>query len=316
MDPGMRIVFFGMRGRFSRIPLERLLEAGANVVAVITPQVQPISGKFPRLIEPAAIPASDLLILNSHLRPTIVDVASAHQIPLWEVDSLSRPETVTLLTDQQPDLIAVACFPYIFPKPILQLPTYGCVNLHPSLLPAYRGPAPLFWIARSNERETGVTLHLLDEGLDTGDIVAQRRFLRPDGISGVELEQRCAKAGAALLVSAVQQLAQGQPLPHHPQSQQEAAYFPWPAEKDLIIPAHWSARRAFNFLRGAENWPLKIRLDDKLFVIRVAMSYSADHFLSEPFKLVGDKLWVQFQPGVLRAKVSLQNIFPGRDRFE
>jgi methionyl-tRNA formyltransferase len=148
-----------------------------------------------------------------------------------------------------------------------------------------------------------VTLHLLDEGVDTGDIVAQAAFERPDGLSEAQLEQQAATVGAALLQQTLQQIQQGQALPRQPQPEQEASYYPWPCETDFIITPDWPARRAFNFLRGAAGWPLTIQIDERVFPIRTALSYSTEHSLEQPYILLGDELWVQFQPGVLRAKI-------------
>jgi methionyl-tRNA formyltransferase len=237
------------------------------------------------------------------LEENILHLAGIHNIPVWQVGSLSDAQTAALFLDLQPDLMVVACFPYIFPAELLQLPQHGCLNLHPSLLPAYRGPAPLFWIARNDEQITGVTLHFLDEGLDSGDIVAQTQIERVEGMTETALDRCCAEEGAELLLSAVRQLGQGQRLPRQPQPEVGASYFPWPGETDLIIPIDWPARRAFNFVRGAENWPLVIKFDDAQFCIRIAISYALDQMLDQPYVLLGDELWVQFQPGVLRAKL-------------
>jgi methionyl-tRNA formyltransferase len=244
-------------------------------------------------------------MVDPYLQPNIVHLAWARQIPVWEVGSLAGPATRAVLAELQPDLISVVCFPYVFPPALLELPRYGCINLHPSLLPAYRGPAPLFWIARQDERNTGVTLHFLDRGVDTGDIVAQVRFEREDGLSEAELEQQCAGEGAALLLEAVQRLEAGRPLPRSPQPEVDASYFPWPGEVDYLISTDWPARRAFNFLRGAAKWPLRIKTETAEFVVRTATSYSPDQKLEQPFLLFGDEVWVQFQPGVLRARIYL-----------
>ena len=110
-------------------------------------------------------------------------------------------------------------------------------------------------MARQGERRAGVTLHFLDEGVDSGDIVAQTAFTWPDGISEGELEQRCAEAGAELVLTAVRQLAQGDQLSYRPQPTEGSSYFPWPAEPDFVIPTDWEVRRAFNFLRAASRCP-------------------------------------------------------------
>jgi methionyl-tRNA formyltransferase len=299
-----------MKGQFSRIPLEKLLAARIDVGGVMVPASPPTAKHLPRRVEPGQAAFSDLPIVEPYLEQTVIQLAWAHQIPVWEVGSLNQPATMALLAELQPELIVVVCFPRIFPPALLALPRFGCLNLHPSLLPAYRGPAPLFWIARQDERETGVTLHFLDEGIDSGDIVGQAAFEREDGLSEAELEQRCAAVGADLLITAIRQLEAEQPLPGTPQPEAGASYFPWPGEADYVIPNHWPARRAFNFLRGAAGWPLKVLIEAeaRTFIIRVAISYSAEQQLEQPYQLFGDEAWFQFQPGVLRAKIYPQEL--------
>lgn len=298
-----RLIYFGMGGQFSLTPLKRLLEAGAQVCAVVTPADRAETGPFPRRLQPPMPAPSALPMAGAYLEQSIIHLAWNRQIPVWEVASLSGAETLTLLASFQPELISVVCFPYIFPSALLELPRYGCLNLHPSLLPAYRGPAPLFWIARQDERTTGVTLHFLDQGIDSGDIVAQSRFHRPDGLSGTALERRCAEAGAALLVEALDQLDHSGRFPGRPQPKAGACYFSWPTETDCVIPTHWPARRAFNFIRGAESWPLTIALGETKLPVQSALSYSAEQILAEPYRIFGNDTWIQFQPGVLRAKI-------------
>jgi methionyl-tRNA formyltransferase len=244
-----------------------------------------------------------LPLLNPYIDPNILHLSWSHCIPVWEVGKLAEPATLELLASLQPDLLVVACFPDRLPQMLLQLPRYGSLNLHPSLLPAYRGPAPLFWQARQGETRTGVTLHFLDESLDSGDIVAQSAWPWPDGLAEAELERLAAEAGADLVTAAVEQAAQGQALPRRPQSEMGSSYFPWPAEQDFVISTGWPARRTFNFLRAAARWPLGIAVGAEYFPIRIAISYESEQRLGQPYVLQDDELRVQFQPGVLRVKI-------------
>jgi methionyl-tRNA formyltransferase len=157
-------------------------------------------------------------------------------------------------------------------------------------------------MARQGEVRAGVTLHFLDEGLDTGDIVAQADWPWPDGISGGALEEQCAGRGADLLLEAVQQLAEGKAVPRLPQSE-AGTYFPWPQEDDCLIPTSWPARQAFNFMRIAEGRPLAIEIEGRQFSVRIANGYDPTAELGQPYAFQNDQLWVQFQPGVL--KISL-----------
>ncbi len=275
--------------------------SGLDVCAVIVPAAKGSGAALPRQLKKPVPAPTDLPVITPWLQENIIHLAWEHQIPVWEVGRLSAPKTLEILSDLQPDLAAVACFSRFFPPQLLELPRFGCLNLHPSLLPAYRGPEPLFWIAYHDERETGVTLHFLDEGVDSGDIVAQSRIARPDGLSAAKLEQQCAAEGALLLLSAVQQLDQQGTIMRRKQAENEASYFPSPGAEDFVIPGDWPARRAFNFLRGAKGWPLHLKVGDDRFRIRVVKSYSSEHSLGKPYLIFGDELWVQFNPGVLRA---------------
>lgn len=296
----MNLIFFGMTGLMSLAPLEDLLNSGIEVKAVIIPADQPTTIPLPHRIEPPRPAPTDLPLINPYFSQNIVHLAWEHGIPVWQVARLSDPPTLALLAELHPDLMVVACFPSIFPASVLQLPRYGCLNLHPSPLPAYRGPVPLFWMARQGEHQAGVTLHFMDQGADTGDIVAQTSFPWPEGMSGPELEQRCAAAGGQLLVAAVKQLAQNGQLPRRPQPTEGSSYFSWPADEDLLIPTTWEARRAFNFLRAASDWPLVIAAGEKRFPVRRALDYMSDQVLGQPYRYEGDEVWIQFQPGVLR----------------
>ncbi|MBE7474705.1 MAG: hypothetical protein DPW09_01800 [Anaerolineae bacterium] len=297
----IRIIFLGMSGSFSRRPLETLLAGGVEVSAVILPAASSSLDPLPRRVEPARPALSALPVINPYLHPNLIHLAWTQDIPVWEIDSLSDPPTLALLAALKPDLIVVACFPFILPAAVLQLPHYGCLNLHPSLLPAYRGPIPIFWMARQGERQAGVTLHFMNEGLDSGDIVAQTAFDWPDGISGRELEQRCAAEGGVLLLEAVRQLAETGQLPGRPQPREGSSYFSWPTDQDLVIPSDWEARRAFNFARAAaEEWPLVIAAGEQHFPVGRALGYETDLMLDQPYRFEEGEVWIQFRPGVLR----------------
>ncbi len=205
---------------------------GTNILGVIVPnptrRQQPSS---PRLLpSPTSYLNSNrsfqsLPLLPIEQQENIVQLAWRHNLPVWTVDTLNHVDVLTFLTDLNPDLICVVCFPYLFPKALLVLPPQGCLNIHPSLLPAYRGPDPLYWILQHGLDRTGVTLHFLDESLDTGDIVFQTAFDLPKGISEMALSDRCAIEGAALLAEAIRHLKNGS-LPRQPQATKGASYYP------------------------------------------------------------------------------------------
>lgn len=296
----------GMRGQFSRIPLVRLIDESIDVQAVVVPAVSPdqaTAGPVRRLSpEPNR---SEVPLLTPFVEPNVTHLAWQHGIQVLEVGRLADPTTLATLAAFGPDAICVACFNQKFPPALLALPRYGCINLHPSLLPAYRGPAPLFWAFRNGERETGVTVHLMDEGLDTGDILLQKRITIPEGTCGDDLEARCAWMGAGLMVEAVRSLWAGTARPTR-QPDEGSSYFPWPSPDDFCISPEWPARRAFNFVRGVVSLtgPPEIHVAGHCFVVREAVSYSAYGELDGPFLRDGINLWIQCTPGLLHAVIS------------
>lgn len=294
----IRLVYFGMTGLFSIPPLAALLEAGADPAAVIVPADQSARSPLPRQLEPPSGPPG-LRLLTPSLNETVVQLAWQHSIPVWAVGKPSEPDTLALLSELQPDLIAVVCFPYRFPPDLLALPRHGCLNLHPSKLPAYRGPTPLFWQVRHNERRIGVTLHFLNEALDQGEIIFQTEIALTAGMGEAELTIRAAAAGGALLVRAMQRLNGGQSLPRRPQSEAEASYFPPPTPPDLSVPLDWPAQRAFDFCRGAESWPLTLSPPEATIFIDRVLSFEAGQSLPQAFVQDEETIRVRFNPGVL-----------------
>lgn len=240
---------------FSRPVLQALLDAGRPPAALVLPnptRTAPLAS-----LPPLANQQTDqrLPVLTTP-QASLSQTASLHQIPLLTLGDLRHSGTLAALRAYQPDFLITACFPRLLPSEMLALPRVGCLNLHPSLLPAYRGPEPLFWQFYFGETRTGVTLHWMDEGADTGDLLAQTEVPFPDGISLSQAETLTAQAGGALLCRA---LSAPDPLPRIPQPTRGASAHPRPTADDLVIPTMWEVRRAFNFLRAVEAWgPLEV----------------------------------------------------------
>src|SRR5690606_35871892 len=138
--------------------------------------------------------------------PSIDSLAHAARLPLFAVRTLNDEATIAMLGELRPDLIVVACFPKLLPGRLLARARHGGINLHPSLLPALRGPDPLFWTFRQALSETGVTLHELTDQFDAGPIVARARRDVPDGIRAPDLEHDLAVKGADLLLEVITSL--------------------------------------------------------------------------------------------------------------
>jgi methionyl-tRNA formyltransferase len=205
----------------------------------------------------------------------LTQIAWEHHIPVWEVDRLAHPDTIATLAAYQPDVICVACFSRLIPRALIDLPRYGCLNVHPSLLPANRGPVPLFWTFREGRDTTGVTIHFMEKHMDSGEILAQEVIALHDGMSYNELEVLCALRGGNLLAATIWALYEGR-AKSYPQDETKSSYHSFPEDADFVVPARdWSARHVYNFICGISSWstPITLLLDGKRFVVQKAISY-------------------------------------------
>ncbi len=225
------VIYFGTTGAFSAPPLEALLRAGYDVRAVVLAaldRAQPIR----RVPVTKATPRGRSLPLLATLGDqNIVALATERKIPVWEVGDLRASATRETLAGYAPDALCVACFARKLPASVLSLPRLGALNVHPSLLPDNRGPDPLFWTFWRGDEATGVTIHLMDERLDTGPILTQQGEPIPEGVTEAALEARLATLGGELLARSLDTLADGSAHPQ-PQDESQATSFPWPTEGD------------------------------------------------------------------------------------
>ncbi|GCE02932.1 methionyl-tRNA formyltransferase [Dictyobacter aurantiacus] len=279
-SPGMRILFFGMECDFSLPSFTALLQNGFEVCAVVIPadgDTLPGIHVAPAIV-PKVAPRSrrGSLPMFTTATASLTQMAWAHAIPVWQVRELKDPETLATLAAYQPDILCVACFSRIIPRALLELPRLGGINVHPSLLPANRGPLPLFWTLRAGEEQTGVTIHRLTTALDSGPILAQETIAVPEGVRYGELEVLCAGVGARLLAQTVGALASGQ---CHARAQDEAlsSYHPYPGDNDYVVNAReWGARRLYNFIRGVASVerPVEVLHGNGYLLAVDAVSYS------------------------------------------
>lgn len=306
-----RVVFFGMVGQFSLPPLEALLAAGFDVRSVVMAGLEaraPASEPFVRrqAIRAAQTKGRVLPMLAPSAERNILTVAAERDIPVLEAYNLSDTRTLDALAAFAPDAICVACFPRKLPPALLRAPRLGCLNVHPSLLPDNRGPDPLFWTFRRGDHETGVTIHLMDEGLDTGPILLQESVPVTDGVSESELERQLAQRGGALLASALRGLAEGTIKPA-PQDEARATSYSFPGPDDFVVTHDRSARWAYNFIRGvgARGEPISIAVEDQAFQAVAALGFEEQGALGGSWRLDGDELWLQCSPGVLHVRVAV-----------
>lgn len=299
----MRILFFGLPAGVSAVALRGLLDDGRDVAGVVLP-----ADAVPHLLvdtapvarlEPPAVAGGLSLSLNEPAG--LLELAWARGLPVLAVRAFDSPDAMATLTELSPDAAVVACFTRRISAAVLALPRFGFLNLHPSLLPLYRGPQPLFWQLHDGAR-TGATVHYLDEGLDTGDIAAQAAVDLPGGVSGPEAEQRLALAGLGLLRGVLDDLAAGV-VRREPQG--EGSYRRAPTDADFALSTEWPARQAFNFMRGTADWgrPYPVEVDGRTEWLAAADEWSLTE-LDRPSVRHGRHILIRFSPGVLYARLA------------
>lgn len=293
--PLLRVAFFGMRCAFSVPPLSALIGAGHQIAAVLLPG--PPFG--PPILPKQATLTLPLLGARQAGEDIEAEAARAGAAVL-NVSDLRHPQAIAALVDLEPDLIATACFPALLPPEVLQLPSLGCLNVHPSLLPRGRGPEPLFWTFRRGELETGVTIHLMDKHFDAGPVVLQETITVPPGIRLPEFERQLAELGGTLLVQAIAALAAGHARPV-PQDDSQATSAPIPGPADYEVPTNLPATWAYNFARAvaAISDQLRVVVMETKEQIRVADAVAVEEgsTLATPYLIAEDHIDVRFRPG-------------------
>jgi methionyl-tRNA formyltransferase len=186
--------------------------------------------------------------------PPVKTLAVAHGIPVLQPVKVREEDCLRWLKERAPDLIAVVAFGQILPAAVLAVPARGCINLHASLLPRYRGASPIHRAIISGDETTGITTMLMNEGMDTGDILLQQDVPIDAGDDALSLGRLLSDAGASLLLRTISQLERNLLHPH-PQDDSRASYAPPLKKEDGLIDWTMSAREIHNLIRGTVPWP-------------------------------------------------------------
>lgn len=229
----MRLIFFGS-SNFS-IPVLEALVQNHEVLAVITQPDRP-KGR------------------GLKVQPTPVkEWAKKRGLNVFGPEKLEG-EFIKALLAFMPEAIVVASYGKLIPKSILDLPPFGCLNVHPSLLPKLRGAAPIQWAILKGKKETGVTIFIMDEGLDSGPILLQRKTAIGEEETAPELERRLSELGASLTIEALELLKKGEIKPV-PQRDEEACYAPKLSREIGLIDWSNPSKKIKDMVRGLEPWP-------------------------------------------------------------
>jgi methionyl-tRNA formyltransferase len=231
----LRIIFMGTP-ELARVSLEALLGGEFQIVGVVT--------------QPDRPKGRDLKLTPSPVK----ELALRSNLPVLQPERARNENFIEELGKLKPDLIVVAAFGQILPQSTLDLPQFGCINVHTSLLPKYRGAAPIQWAILNDEYETGVTIMKMDAGMDTGAILTQEKILIHESDNAQTLHDRLATMGAELLMRTIPDYVAGK-IPPRPQPTEGISYAPKIKKQDGQIDWTQPARAIWNRVRGLVPWP-------------------------------------------------------------
>lgn len=235
MPPQLRLVFMGTP-EFACPTLQKLIDRHEEIVAVVSQPDRP-KGRGQQLAA-----------------PPVKVLAERHGIPVLQPLKVRAPEFIDTLRELAPDLIVVIAFGQILPKALLDIPRHGCINVHASLLPRYRGAAPINWCIINGEQETGITTMQMDVGLDTGDMLLKRAIPIDPEENSSSLHDRLALLGAEALAETLDLLVAGRLAPEK-QDDALSCYAPMLKKETGLIDWTREPLAVKNLVRGVTPWP-------------------------------------------------------------
>lgn len=233
----MRMVFMGTPD-FAVSSLERLIADGHDIVGVFTQPDKP-QGRKMKLTP-----------------PPVKQLALTHNIPVFQPDTFKNESQLALLQELDPEVIVVVAYGKLLPGYVLDLPKYGCINVHGSLLPKYRGAAPVQWMVLNGETTAGVTTMYMDRGLDTGDILLVSETEVGENETAGELFDRLAAMGADLISETINRLPEG--IERKPQDDSRSTYVSVLDKRMSVVDWSKSAQEVHNLIRGLDPWPVAV----------------------------------------------------------
>lgn len=229
-----RILFMGTPD-FAEESLRKLIDEGFSVVGAVTQPDKP-KGRGHKMVF-----------------PPVKELALARNIPVFQPVKLKNGEFLSVLEELKPEIIVVVAYGRILPDYILDYPEYGCINVHGSLLPKYRGAAPIQWAVLNGEEKTGVTTMLMDSGIDTGDILLMEETEIKEYETTEELFSRLAVMGGDLLVKTIENLPEIKP---QKQDESRATHASMISKEMAEIDFSKSAKEVINHICGMNSWPM------------------------------------------------------------
>lgn len=251
----MRIVFMGTPD-FAAVCLNKLIESSHDVVAVFTQPDKPVGRK--QILTP----------------PDVKVCAQNHGINVYQPEKLKNSDNLSIINELNPDIIVVVAYGKLLPKEILTSAPYGCINVHASLLPLYRGAAPIQWAVLNGDKETGISIMQMDEGLDTGDILYVEKTNIGENETSAELFDRLSVIGADALIKTLDKLQKGNLNPIK-QNDIVTQYASMINKSMCAIDWRKSAFEIHNQVRGLQTWPVATTVIDKK-TVKVHKTFHTD----------------------------------------
>ncbi len=279
----MKVIYMGTPD-FAVGALESIIEAGHEVVLVVTQPDKPQGRGKAEKFTP------------------VKECALKHNIPVFQPQRIKTPESVAYLREFGADIFVVAAFGQIVSQEILDMPRYGCVNIHASLLPRYRGAAPIQWVILNKEKETGVTIMQMDAGIDTGDMLMQRSFAIGAKDTGETVHDKLSALGAEMIVDALREIEEGTLTPVK-QNSEESCYAPMLTKELGCINWKKDADTIEHYVRGLYPWPGTYTMLEGKKVKLFAVETVGDSYESAPGEIVAvekDSLLVATGDGCIR----------------
>jgi len=302
MTAPVRVVVLGMPCDFTRAMLGALLRGGEGVAGIELVAMN------------LAIPGAET---SRDMDKPAGFAMVRDRTPIWRLGSRSTlvdRSWLARLVELAPDVIVAGCFPWRLPQAMLAVPRFGCLNVHPSLLPDGRGPEPVFWAFQRGLRETGVTVHRMDRDFDTGPIHAQVTVPIGDDATMASLETELASRGGTLVRQVIDDLVQGTAVPT-PQPDSPSTWARFPDPNDLTVSTDWAAIDAARFIRAVApvfgRVGCKVIATEQLIGQRIETRFGSQDLIEirkdddqvEPVVRRGDTISIRFTPGTIRFRM-------------
>ncbi len=286
-----RVLLLGSESGFCFHTLTALRDSRVNVAGVLI-----ASGSNERASQPVirgSIPLSQ--------PGSVSDFAAREGIVTIRCENTRERWARELAHEIGPEVVLVACLPERLDDFWISLSPAGCFNLHPSLLPAYRGPAPLFWQLKDGLDQTGISVHRVEARIDAGPILLQQAHQIGPEDNLATLNAMLATAGARAFARALGDIVSGKAR-FTPQDEARASAHPWPGENDFSLDPGWSARHAFRFVSAtaALGRPYRMETGDRTLLIDRVLDFNPDASLDRAYTETGGVLTIRFAEGTMR----------------